>query len=260
MDRQEALNNFYTQDCEEDTRLTSKHGKVEFITTTTYIDKYLKQDSKILEIGAGTGAYSLYYAKKGYDVTSIEFVQSNLDKLKEGITPNMKIKAEQGDAIDLSRFGNNTFDVTLVLGPLYHLFEKKDIDKAIDEAIRVTKPGGKIFYAFLPNDSIVIGWVLKKRNFDKKGYSYDENFEMAKNVDEIFSAFYIDEFENLMSNRQVKKLHYVATDGMSHHFKEIVDDLSDFEFNEWVRYCLLSCERRELLGYSNHVLYICEKL
>ena len=258
-DRLSVLSNFYSTDCKEDSRLDSNHGKVEFIVSTTYIDKYLKPGDKILEVGAATGRYSLYYANKGYDVTSIEFVQSNLDILKSKITPNMTIRAEQGDAVDLSRFDDNTFDITLILGPLYHLYEYEDINKAIDEAIRVTKPNGKIYYAFLTNDSVVIDWILKDHHFDRKGTSFSDTFEMAKHIDEVFSTFYVDEFDSIMKTKQVNKLHMVATDGMSHHLEEIVDELSDYEFNEWIRYNLLSCERHDLQGFSNHMLYICEK-
>ena len=258
-DRLETLSNFYSTDCAEDDRLLSKHGQVEFILTTHYIDKYLKPGDKILEVGAATGRYSIYYAQQGYDVSSIELVQSNLDILKSKITPDMKIRAEQGDAIDLSRFEDNTFDVTLILGPLYHLYEEQDINKAIDEAIRVTKPQGKIYIAFLTNDSVVISWVLKDHHFDTKGKSFSDSYEMTKDVNEVFSTFSVDEFDSIMSTKPVNKLHMVATDGMSHHMKEVVDSLDDYEFNEWIRYNLLSCERHDLQGYSNHMVYICEK-
>ena len=258
-ERRKYINEYYNDLCVEDERLTTKHGNVEFIITTNYIDKYLKEGDKILEVGAGTGRYSLHYADKGYDVTSIEYVENNLNLLKSKINSNMKIIAEQGDAIDLSRFDDNSFDITLILGPLYHLYTDQDINKAIDEAIRVTKKNGKIFIAFLTNDSIVLSWILKKHNFDKKGYSFDENFTMKRHPNEYFSAFYIDEFENIMKNKLVDKLHLVATDGMSHQFKEIVDTLDDWEYSEWLRFCLLTCERYDLQGYSNHLLYICNK-
>ena len=62
--RKEVLTHFYNEDCNEDVRLESKHGEVEFITTTNYVDRYLKQEDKILEVGAGTGKYSIHYAKK----------------------------------------------------------------------------------------------------------------------------------------------------------------------------------------------------
>lgn len=257
--RKEVLTKFYNEDCHEDVRLTSKHGQVEFLTTTHYIDKYLKEKDKILEVGAGTGRYSICYAEKGYDVTSLEFVKHNLEILKRKITPEMKINALEGDALDLSRFSDNTFDMTLVLGPLYHLYEEKDINKAIEEAIRVTKKGGIIMIAYLTSDSIMLSWTLEDNHFDKKGEAFDNNYKMINKVEEVFSAFYVAEFYDIMKKKNVDFLHMVSTDGMTHHFKEKIDSLSDFEFNEWVNYHLSTCERKDLQGYSNHMLYIGRK-
>ena len=120
MERDEVLNKFYNDSCNEDVRLDSKHGQVELLTTTKYIEEYLKPDSKILEVGAATGRYSLYYAKKGFNVTAIEYVDHNVEILKSKITDEMDIIAEQGDGCDLSRFEDNTFDIPLVFAALYH--------------------------------------------------------------------------------------------------------------------------------------------
>ena len=260
MNRQEILNNFYNEDCAEDTRLESQHGQVEFLTTIKYIEEYLKPENKILEIGAGTGRYSLYYANKGYDVTAIEYVQHNVDILKSKIKDNMNIVAEQGDAVDLSRFENNTFDVTLVLGPLYHLYEDKDINKAIEEAIRVTKKDGIIAIAYLTSDSIMIDWSLMGDHLIN-GYpnDFDDNFKMTRYPQGVFAPFYISEFKNIMSKFNVELLHNVATDGFTHHVKDKIDSLSKEEFEVWMRYHLSTCEREDLQGYSNHMLYICKK-
>ena len=260
MNRQEILNNFYNEDCAEDTRLESQHGQVEFLTTIKYIEEYLKPETKILEIGAGTGRYSLYYANKGYDVTAIEYVRHNVDILKSKIKDNMNIVAEQGDAVDLSRFENNTFDVTLVLGPLYHLYEDKDINKAIEEAIRVTKKDGIIAIAYLTSDSIMIDWSLMGDHLIN-GYpnDFDDNFKMTRYPQGVFAPFYISEFKNIMSKFNVELLHNVATDGFTHHVKDKIDSLSKEEFEVWMRYHLSTCEREDLQGYSNHMLYICKK-
>jgi len=66
----------------EDERFVAKHRKVEFITTTNYIEKFAPKGCKVLELGAGTGAYSLYLAKKGYKVDAVEFSEHNLELLK----------------------------------------------------------------------------------------------------------------------------------------------------------------------------------
>ena len=260
-DRELFINDFYTNYCDEDNRLQTKHGQVEFITTTKYLEKYMVPGIKILELGAGTGRYSLYYAGLGFDVTAIEYIKHNIDVLKSHIKEGMNIRAEQGDAIDLSRFEDNQFDVTLVLGPLYHLYEDKDIDKAIREAIRVTKDNGIIAIAYLTNDSIMIDWALMKGNLiNGYGKDFDDNFRLRRYPEGVFAPFYISEFKELMSKYNVELIKNVATDGFSHHVKGIIDELSNEEFDMWMRYHLSTCEREDLQGYSNHMLYICRKL
>ncbi len=63
----------------EDTRLNhSKAARVEFLTTVRYIERYLKEGDRILDIGAGAGEYSLYFARKGYEVSALELADANI--------------------------------------------------------------------------------------------------------------------------------------------------------------------------------------
>ena len=260
--RNEILNKFYNEACDEDTRLDSKHRQLEFLTTDRYVQKYLKPGCRILEVGAGTGKYSLYYASKGYKVNSIEYVQYNLDILKSKITDEMDIVAEQGDAIDLSRYEDDTFDIALVLGPLYHLYTEEEVNKCISESKRVCKNDGIMMFAYLPNDSIMISWALLKGHL-KSGYDnkqFDENFKMISEPSEIMRAFYIDEIEKIMYSNEIEKITNISTSGVTPHFRNIIDDLSDEEFEIWKNYHFSSCERKEVQGYSTHMLYIGKKI
>lgn len=63
MNRKEILENYYSEWNEED-RLLSRFGQVEFLTTIRFVEKYLKHGMKLLEVGAGTGRYSHYFARK----------------------------------------------------------------------------------------------------------------------------------------------------------------------------------------------------
>ena len=65
METFKALTEFYSH-YEEEGRLRSQHGMVEFLTTMRYIEKYIKSGMRILEIGAGTGRYSHALAQQGY--------------------------------------------------------------------------------------------------------------------------------------------------------------------------------------------------
>ena len=145
--RQEIVGSFYSEVCEDRRLVKSRHGQLEYAVTMEYIHKFAEKGTKVLELGAGTGRYSIALAKEGMDVTAVELVESNLAVLLENGRGVAGLRAEQGDATDLSRFADDTFDVTLVFGPMYHLYEKDEIRKAIDEAIRVTKPKGVLLFA-----------------------------------------------------------------------------------------------------------------
>ena len=113
----------------EDKRLLSRHGRVEFYVTYTYIQRHLsavlderkcaKSDIKIMDIGAGTGAYCIPLADEGYTVSAVEMVKHNLGILKKKTT---LVDARQGNACNMKKYADDTFDVTLLFGPMYHLF------------------------------------------------------------------------------------------------------------------------------------------
>lgn len=257
------IKSFYNDSYIEDERLTKdKMHHIEFITTTKYIDKYLKEKDRILEVGAGTGAYSLYYANKGYQVDAVELVKENLEILKSKITNNMNINAVEGNAIDLSMYQDNTFDVTLVLGPLYHLFKEDEINKAIREAIRVTKPNGKIYLAFILFDSSMLVWGLQNKNL-YENYGKDkmvlEDFRPNNHEDLVFNLMYIDEVKKLVNTFNVKELHYVSTDSIAKIIKDVINNMNDKEYELYLKYHLSICERYDLIGFSGHILAILEK-
>lgn len=117
MDRKEILNNYYSE-WNEDDRLLSRFGQVEFLTTIRFIEKYLQPGMRILEVGAGTGRYSHYFARKGYHVDAVELVESNIIEFTEKTLPAEKVSIFQGDAIDLCMLQDNTYDLVLHLGPI----------------------------------------------------------------------------------------------------------------------------------------------
>lgn len=258
-DKYDLIKEYYASGLEENRFKQDKAHQVEFLTTTRYIDKYLKEGDRILEIGAGTGAYSLYYANKGYKVDSVELVESNIDIFKTKITDNMDINVRQGTALDLSCYEDNTFDMTLVLGPLYHLYTDEDKNKAIEEALRVTKKGGYIYIAYLTNDSVILSYCLRKHHFVNNEGLYDSNYKLFDNPKEIFTVFYVDEFDKMMAKYDIEHIKNVMTDGLSTNMSLYVNDLTDEEFKVWVDYHFSVCERKDLQGYSSHMLYIGKK-
>ena len=150
----------------EEKRLDSRHGQVEYRVSMKYIHEYIptdqpKEEVKILDIGAGTGKYSVALAEEGYDVTAVELVKYNLGILK---SKGSSVKAMQGNAMNLKKLPDNTYDVTLLFGPMYHLFGEEDKKKALLEARRVTKPGGIILVAYCMNEYGVLTYAFKEKH------------------------------------------------------------------------------------------------
>ncbi len=171
----------------------------------------------------------------------------------------MNINVKQGNATNLSMYEDNTFDVTLCLGPLYHLFTEEDKRKAISEAIRVTKTNGIIYFSFITNDAVMLADVLRKGNIKRVAELSDEQFRFKNIPEEIFSTEYVQEFNKRMNEYNVKCLHNVATEGILEEFAEYVNKLDEEEYEILIKYHLATCEREDLMGFSSHVLYICKK-
>ena len=240
----ELLNNFY-QDGGEEQRLLSKHGQVEFIITTEYIDKYLKPGDHILEVGCGTGRYSLHYARKGYEVDAIELVQENLDIMAKNMLPTDKVRAIQGNALDLSAYGDETFDITLVLGPMYHLFEEADKLQCMKEAYRVTKKGGLVYFAYTQFDASMIQAAFSRGMYDylAKNAMLDENTFLPINKPEaVFCLYRKDDIDQLNRHFAAARLHYVGTDMYTHYMEAAVDAMDDVMFGRYVGYTKSICE------------------
>ena len=101
---------------DEDSRLNkSQAARVEFLTTVRYIEKYLTPGAKILDVGAGAGEYSFYFARKGFHVSALELADANIAAFRAKMTDDDPIDLVQGNAMDLSRYENNSFDVVLFL-------------------------------------------------------------------------------------------------------------------------------------------------
>lgn len=263
MERVEMMNSLYSkQERNEDSRLTrSRHGQLEYLTTMNYIHKFVPFGSKILEVGAGTGRYSVALAKEGYDVTAVELVEHNLALLRKNAAGLENIVSYQGDAEDLRIFADNSFDAVLVLGPMYHLFEKTEQHRALDEAIRVAKPGGVMMAAFLSVYSIMHNNYLFGNFRAGIDENFDADFQVRHFTEQCFTGFDITEFEELFLEKPVQKIALAGTDSVLELAEKVPDfHLSDEDFRLLAEFHLKTCEKRELLGTQTHLLYMCRKI
>lgn len=252
------LEKYYGKFCEEK-RLLSRHGQVEFETTMKYIHEYLKEynNPKILEVGAGTGRYSCSLAFEGYDVTAIELVKNNLGILKAKKT---SVKAYQGNAIDLSRFNDNSFEMVLLLGPMYHLIEKEDKIKALNEAKRVTKKGGKIIIAYCMNNYSILTYGFKENHILEclKNGQIDENYKTISKEENLYSYVDLSDIDELNKIANLKRVKIIAQDGPTDYIRQTLNQMDEETFKVYIDYHFKTCERLDLIGASSHTLDILE--
>ena len=179
----EKIKNYYSKFDEKNRLQNDNSGKLEFLMTMCILEKNLphlseltadavadgasaKSDGEIsiLDLGGGAGAYSFPLAKKGYKVTLADLSETLLSqakKQKEEDKVQNLVSCDQVNATDLSCYKDNSFDVVLLFGPLYHLTEKDEREKCIKEIRRVLKPGGKVFASFIPHLSGSIALVQR---------------------------------------------------------------------------------------------------
>jgi len=261
------LTDYYNQDL-EDSRLNSQSGSVEFLTTMHYVDKYLKAGDKIVDIGAGTGKYSFTLNSKGHAVDAVELIAHNINKFTQNIKtlkPHNNLTVSQGNATDLSDFGDNIYDITLLLGPMYHLFTMQDKLKAIGEALRVTKKGGIVFVAYCISDRSILVSGFKRKLFGVKefidnGFINPQDFSTKSDPSKIFELVRKENIDLLMTDFKVKRLHYLAADGYASHAQAEIDAMDKDEFALFLQYHYATCERYDMLGYTAHALDIFKKL
>ena len=261
--RTELLNQIYGAGGEADRLTRSRHGQLEFLTTMSYIGRMAPYPCRVLELGAGTGRYTAALAEKGHRVTAVELLPKNYELLQANTAQYPNVEAVQGDALDLRRWEDDSFHLTLSMGPMYHLYGKGGVDRAIDEAIRVTRPAGILMFAFLSVHAILYDNYLQPGPHTFRA-GWEENFDKDMRVrhfpEQVFTGYDVAEFEALFENKPVAHLRTVAADGIL----ELAEGRSDFsmtdeDFRLFSAYHLLHCEKRELLGSSAHLLYICRK-
>lgn len=244
----------------EDHRLQTRHGQVEFITNINYINKYLNEDKskKILDIGAGTGTYSIYFDKLGYDVTAVELVSHNIDVFK---SKNSACKIHQGNALDLSLFNDDSFDIILLFGPMYHLLKKEEKIKALNEAKRVCKNDGIIFVSYYMNDYAIITYGFIKNNIEEaiENNQVDNSFHMINKDDDLYSMVRIEDINEFNEITKLKRIEIIASDGAANYIRTPLNKLSENGFKKFIEYHLSTCNRGDLLGASSHLLDIVKK-
>lgn len=248
---------------DEDGRLESKHGKVEFITTMKYIHDYVKPGAKVLEVGAGTGRYSIALSREGYQVQAMELIEHNIEVFKSKLMDNEHIDIKQGNALDLSVYDNNSFDAVLILGPMYHLYNEEDKVQVLKEAKRILKKDGYIFVAYCMNEPTIIQWAFADDGNNMleslSNNMLTDDFACISKPADLFELVRVEDIERLSEKCELTRIKFIGTDMFSNYIKERIEEWSDEVYEIYLKYHFSICERSDVIGLSNHTLDILVK-
>lgn len=259
----------------EEHRLTTRHGKVEFSTSMHYICECINQIKKnraatanatpdahnpvkIADIGAGTGRYSVELCHQGYDVTAVELVKHNLEILR---AKHENIKTWQGDARSLFFLDDESFDLVILFGPLYHLHGDQNKLLALSEAKRITKKGGYILVGYVMNDYSVLSYCFKEHKWAevaaKNGLTPD--FHTICTEDDLYDYVRLEDIKRLAHSSGLERYKIIAPDGAADYMRRELNEMSEEEFAAFLDYQKQIAERPELLGASSHIVDILQK-
>ena len=157
---------YYDKNPQEEHKRLKEH-QLEFDLTWRFLDQYLPPSGDILEIGAGTGRYTLGLIQRGYTVTVVEISRANLEACREYLSEaglEDRAKFILGDARYLKDLPEKEFEAVLLMGPLYHLVHESDRQMAVREAYNHLCQGGVIFSALISRFGI---WGNILKNFPK---------------------------------------------------------------------------------------------
>jgi len=153
----------------ESDRLYRGTARLEGERTREILREYLPAPpARILDVGGGPGAYAFWLAEQSYEVHLMDIVPLHIEQAKERDKDGILKSAEVGDARTLD-FETDSVDAVLLLGPLYHLPERSDRIEALEESLRVLKPGGVLFCVAISRFASLLDGM-------RKGYLFDPVF------------------------------------------------------------------------------------
>ena len=242
---------------DEDSRLNhSKAARVEFLTTVRAIEACLRPGDRILDIGAGAGEYSLHFARKGHEVCAVELAEANIAAFRRKISGEDRLELRQGNALDLGFYPDESFDIVMLFGPLYHLHDPADREKAIKEAMRVCKAEGKLFFAFITNDMVILTEFCYNSRYFLDG-DYDKASFRLHDFPFVFAS--IDRAREMLCECGVKIVREIAADGVSELLQDKINAMDEESYGQYLRYHYYISEKPEMLGMTNHLLIVGEK-
>lgn len=252
----------------ERTRLLNGASQIEYLRTKEIISAHLSAGKKIIaDIGGGTGIYSFWLNELGHEVHFLDLTPGNVaDAKKYNDSLAEKLASiNVGNACALP-YADNTFDVVLLLGPMYHLIDAGDRNTALKESFRVLKKGGIIFVAIISKFASLFDGFFSDLVQDPAFVPImQQDLQSGTHINNTNNEYYFTsayfhkpgEIKNELENTGYTNVTTYAADGFGWLIPGITDKIKDENYKELLLDCLRkTATEPSLLGVSAHHITI----
>jgi ubiquinone/menaquinone biosynthesis C-methylase UbiE len=257
----EEIRAYYDVGLERD-RLAQGYSRVELARTQELLSRYLPPaPATVLDVGGGPGVYAAWLAEAGHRVRLVDATPLHVRQALE--LADGRFEAVEGDARALEE-PDASYDVVLLLGPLYHLLERAERSAALGEAQRVLRSGGLLAAAGISRFASLLDGLLRDL-LDDDGWALvqqdlADGKHLPKGDSALFTTAYFHRPEELRAEVEDAGFTvegFFGVEGPGWLRAESLDDQRVFE--DIVRVARAVEQEPAIIGASAHFLAIARK-
>lgn len=247
---------------EGDRATTSRANGLEFHYAKKLLDEYIIPEADVIELGCATGYYGMAYADRCARYTGVDLSPEHIAAFDERIAKEGKrnLRAVVGDATALPVFADNSFDVVLCLGPMYHL-PREERTHVFAECRRIAKDGAILAFAYINAIGAYAGFcVCDEWRGQYPSATANESFLERDEACDPPGVFFLTSPEEMERDAGQHGLAVVKNRGLDFFFAQgAIDDMSDERFALYMRLADRMNESPSCAGLADHALMICKK-
>ena len=244
-------------------------GRPEFLITQRFMRRHFKPGDRILDVGGGPGRYAHWLAEMGCKVTLADLSPENVRFAKEkAAEAGLNINAVVADARFIDETVAGEYDHVLLMGPLYHLLDEADREQAVRACLKLLKPGGTIWVSFI---LMFAGAIYMMKYAPDMLATPDPMIEKCLRAtingesyagDAFTKVYYIDQraVEPFMARFALEKVHIFGQEGILSPCEHTLMERAPEVTEAWLDFAEKMAEREELLGWTEHLMYVGRKI
>lgn len=244
---------------EDERAALSRSSSLEFHYTKKHLQSLIKATDRVLEVGCATGYYGFHFADKCREYLGIDIVPDHINLFREKIAESQikNISCQIGDATNLHGIENNSFDVVLCLGPMYHL-PPDERELVFAECARVCKTGGIIAFAYINKIGVYAGACIMDSCYPNEQAN---RCVLENGTDDLKPGVFFYTTPEEMNTTAIKyglsKMKNLGTDFFI--TMNLVNAMSDEEFELMRPLYDQMTSYESCTGMANHALMVCRK-